>query len=48
MMKKAYVKPGDELRDDVQEQYFEHEDPKAARRKIKKEDLDTLENWTED
>ncbi|MBQ2763624.1 MAG: hypothetical protein IJP27_05120 [Clostridia bacterium] len=44
MMKKTYVKPQDE-RDDVQQPYFDHEDPKADRRKIKKEDLDTLEAW---
>lgn len=47
MMKKTYVEPHDVRQDDAHEKYFYHEDPKATRRKIKKEDLDTLEVWDE-
>lgn len=47
MMKKTYLKPQDQPQEDVLEKYFEHEDPKATRRKIRKEDLDTLETWAD-
>lgn len=46
MLKRTVPKLQDDW-DDAREKYFYHEDPRAARRKIQKEDLDTLEVWDE-
>lgn len=46
-MKRAAFEPHEDWPEEAHEKYFYHEDPKNARRKIKKEDLDTLEIWEE-
>ncbi|MBQ7936179.1 MAG: hypothetical protein IJ333_07520 [Clostridia bacterium] len=47
MLRKTYSNDPVDVREE-HEKYFEQEDPRAKSRKIQKEELDTLDGWTDD
>ena len=46
-MRKAYHNDPVDVRE-TRETYFEQEDPQTKKRKLQKEELDTLDGWTDD
>ncbi len=47
MLRKAYFGDPVDVREE-QERYFDQEDPRTQKRKIPKEELDTLDGWADD
>lgn len=47
MLRKAFQNDPVDVREE-REKYFDHVDPQEKNRKIQKEELDTLDGWTDD